>query len=202
MIELSKKNKLNINIPNAITFIRILLVPVFVFCIIKNMYFESLIVFTFASISDGLDGLIARRFQQQTVLGAYIDPFADKLLVISAFIALSIVDVIPVWLSVIVISRDITIVTGYFFLTVKNISFLIIPSFIGKWTTFFQLFSVFLSLFIKEMDLVSKNDFLIVLFLITAFFSIFSGLHYVFTGINILRNHQKTVSTGKDKKTT
>ncbi len=201
MIELSKKYKLNINIPNTITFIRILLVPFFIFCIIKNMYFEALIIFTVAGISDGLDGFIARSFKQQTVLGSYIDPFADKLLVTSAFIALSVANVIPIWLSVIVISRDITIVTGYFILTVKNIPCLISPSFIGKITTFFQLFSIFLSLFIKEIDLISKNNFLIFLFLTTAFFSIFSGLNYVFTGINILKNHQKPISaTGKDKK--
>ncbi len=95
------------NLPNILTLIRVLLTPIFVILII-NKYFEwALLTFAIAGITDGLDGLIARLTHQRTELGAYLDPIADKLLTFAAFISLAIIEMIPSWLVVIVITRDI-----------------------------------------------------------------------------------------------
>ncbi|MEA1899712.1 MAG: CDP-alcohol phosphatidyltransferase family protein, partial [Thermodesulfobacteriota bacterium] len=100
---------MTINIPNILTVIRILLTPLFVIFLLRNLFSFALLVFTIAAISDALDGLFARYFNQHTALGAYLDPIADKLLLTSAFVSLAILKIVPGWLTVIVISRDILI---------------------------------------------------------------------------------------------
>ena len=85
-----KQRNSAINIPNILTIIRILLIPLFIIFLLKNMFHLALLVFTIAAISDALDGLIARYLDQRTLLGAYLDPLADKLLLSSAFIILAI----------------------------------------------------------------------------------------------------------------
>ena len=84
-----------INVPNLITLLRILITPLFVIFMLKGQYRLALLVFTLAGISDGLDGLFARWFNQKTVLGAHLDPIADKLLLISAFVVLAVQEIIP-----------------------------------------------------------------------------------------------------------
>ena len=91
---------------------RILLTPLFVIFLIRGLYVPALFVFTIAAVSDGLDGFIARVFNQRTILGAYLDPIADKLLLSSAFVSLAVLDILPAWLTVIVISRDVIIFMG------------------------------------------------------------------------------------------
>jgi cardiolipin synthase len=176
---------LTINIPNIITVIRILLIPLFVIYLQKHLFFLSLIVFTVAAISDGLDGLFARYLNQRTTLGSYLDPIADKMLMASAFITLAILKIFPFWLSVIVISRDIMIMTGVIICTMANIKVEIKPSLISKWTTCFQLLTVFIALFYQvispEISLPSFN----MLYGITASITVISGLHYIYKGLNI-----------------
>ena len=82
-------------IPNLITILRILLVPIFIIYIINDRALGSLIIFLIASISDALDGFIARIFHQKSDLGAYLDPLADKILLVSAYITLAILKMIP-----------------------------------------------------------------------------------------------------------
>jgi hypothetical protein len=94
------------NIPNLITLLRIILVPIIVILLIQGFFLKALIVFVVAGLSDALDGFLARVLHQQTVLGAYLDPIADKALLASSFVTLSILHIIPSWLAVIVISRD------------------------------------------------------------------------------------------------
>ena len=79
----------SISIPNILTLVRILLTPVFVILLLRDMFSTALLVFAAAGISDGLDGLIARYLNQRTTLGAYLDPTADKLLLTAAFVALA-----------------------------------------------------------------------------------------------------------------
>ncbi len=101
-----------INIANGLTAVRVLLVPVVAFLLISGRFRLALLVFAICGLSDGLDGLLARWLRQRTVVGFYLDPIADKLLVATSFIVLAIVKVIPDWLTVAVISRDIFILVG------------------------------------------------------------------------------------------
>jgi cardiolipin synthase len=105
-----------LTVANQLTFLRILAVPIFVLLLIYDYLGWALVVFLGAGITDALDGLIARRANQRTSLGAWLDPMADKLLVVTTFITLTLptVDVtnhIPVWLTVLLISREIVIVS-------------------------------------------------------------------------------------------
>ena len=101
------------NFPNILTLTRVLLIPIFVILIINKSIEWALLTFAIAGITDGIDGLIARITHQRTELGAYLDPIADKLLLFSAFITLAIVEIIPSWLAVIVITRDVIILVGF-----------------------------------------------------------------------------------------
>lgn len=103
-----------INIANGLTAVRVLLVPVVAYLLIAGRFRLALFVFAVCGISDSLDGVLARWLRQRTVVGFYLDPVADKLLMAMSFIVLAIVNVIPVWLTVLVISRDIFILAGSF----------------------------------------------------------------------------------------
>ena len=98
------------NIPNLITLARILLVPLAVWLIISDAYVFAFATFVIAGISDGLDGFVARRFNQRTELGAYLDPVADKALLVSVYVTLGLLKVLPAWLVIMVVSRDVLIV--------------------------------------------------------------------------------------------
>ena len=173
-----------INIPNFLTLLRILVTPLFVIFMIRGQYQLSLLVFFLAGISDGLDGFFARWFNQKTVLGAHLDPIADKLLLISAFITLAVQHIIPSWLAVVVISRDILIIMGIAILHFFNIAFSIRPSMISKCTTAAQLATVLLVLL--SFEVLAVCPMLQPFFWITTILTTASGLHYVYLGISIL----------------
>jgi cardiolipin synthase len=182
---------LNINIPNILTIIRILLTPLFVIFLLRDMFSFALLVFSIAAVSDGLDGLLARYFNQYSVLGAYLDPIADKLLLVSAFVSLAVLKIIPPWLTVIVISRDIMIVIGILIFAMTDIPIEMKPSLVSKCTTVAQLFTIFLTLLdpqIPGAQIIKQ-----LLFWITAGLTIISGLHYIYFGLNVLQN-----ATGKN----
>jgi cardiolipin synthase len=101
-----------INIANALTAFRVLLVPLFAHLLISGRIRLALAVFTACGISDGLDGLLARWLRQRTIVGFYLDPIADKLLMATSFIVLAYVKILPEWLTVLVISRDLFILVG------------------------------------------------------------------------------------------
>lgn len=184
---------MSINIPNILTAIRILLTPLFVIFLLKNLFHFALLVFSVAAISDGLDGLLARYFNQYSVLGAYLDPIADKLLLTSAFATLAVMKIIPAWLTVIVLSRDILIITGIAVFALTDISIPIKPSLVSKWTTVAQLLTIFLTLLDPKIP--GAQLFKWFLYWITAGLTITSGLHYVYYGLNVLQN-----SSGKNQK--
>jgi len=98
------------SIPNLITLARILLVPVLVWAIIADEMRLAFLLFLAAGISDAVDGFLAKRFGMATELGAYLDPLADKVLIVSIYVALGITDVLPAWLVILVVSRDFMIV--------------------------------------------------------------------------------------------
>jgi len=106
---------MTLTLANQLTLLRLALVPAFVILVLYGRMGWALAAFVTAGITDGLDGLIARRTNKRTALGAFLDPMADKLLLVSAFVVLSLpgiglVNRIPVWLTVLVLSRDVAIV--------------------------------------------------------------------------------------------
>src|SRR5262249_21945705 len=108
-----------------------------------KQYTEALIVFAIAGATDSLDGAIARLTNSRTTLGSYIDPLADKLLLVSSFLILTFLGFIPHWLAIIVISRDVIILVGFIVLyIITGRSIVVRPSFVGKASTFFQLLTV------------------------------------------------------------
>ena len=178
--------KLTINFPNILTIFRILITPLFVIFLLKNLFSYALLVFTVAAISDGLDGLFARYFNQYSVLGAYLDPIADKLLLTSGFVCLAVIKFIPSWLTVLVLSRDILIVIGIALFTIAGIRIEMKPTLVSKCTTFVQVLTIFLSLLNPQIP--DANAIKWSLFYITAGFTIASGLHYIYLGLNIFQN--------------
>lgn len=132
-----------LNLPNLITLLRIGAIPVFLTLLTDKQYTEAMIIFMVAAATDSLDGAIARLTNSRTTLGSYIDPLADKLLLVSSFLILTYLGFIPHWLAILVISRDVIILGGFLVLfMITGRSIVIRPTFIGKASTFFQLLTV------------------------------------------------------------
>ncbi|HUN55132.1 MAG TPA: CDP-alcohol phosphatidyltransferase family protein [Smithella sp.] len=175
------------NLPNFLSLLRIILVPVFVIFIIQDEYVKALIAFTAAGVTDALDGTLARLLNEQTKLGAFLDPLADKILLSTSFISLSIFGLIPGWLTVIVISRDCIILLGIVILSMMSITYEIHPVFVSKITTALQIGTVFFTLFLKNFNYsIISHDLVIILSWLTASFTIISGLWYILKGINFI----------------
>ena len=176
------------NLPNFLSLLRIILVPVIVIFLIQNKYVEALIIFVIAGLTDALDGLLARLLNKQTKLGSFLDPLADKILLSTSFIALSIFGLIPGWLTVIVISRDLIILIGIVFLSMMSITYEVKPVFVSKITTALQIGTVFFALFLKEFtfDVIIYYELVKIIAWLTASFTIISGVVYIYKGIKIL----------------
>lgn len=122
-----------------ITLGRVILVPVIFWLLISNQTVAACIVFCIAGVSDGVDGFLAKRYSWQTELGAYLDPLADKLLLVSIFVALGVLGEIPSWLAIAVVSRDILIVTGVVLAWLLDHPITINPLWVSKATTLAQI---------------------------------------------------------------
>lgn len=179
------KRSIPINVPNTLTLIRILLTPLFAICLIKNFLSLALLVFAIAAVSDGVDGLIARLFHQKTTLGAYLDPAADKLLLTTAFVTLAIKELIPSWLAVIVITRDVLIVFGIALVIITGREFQPVPSILSKATTVAQLASVLTVLVGYQAERIAQVQG--PLFWFAAGITMVSGFQYIYRGLNILQ---------------
>ena len=178
-----------INVPNTLTLLRILLTPLFAICLIKHFFSFALLVFAIATVSDGMDGLMARLFHQKTTLGAYLDPVADKLLLTTAFVTLAIQKLIPSWLSVIVITRDVLILFGIALFILTGREFQPVPSILSKITTVAQLASVLSVLVAFEAPGVAQLQ--EPLFGFAAAMTMVSGFQYIYKGLNILQEESQ-----------
>lgn len=164
-------------IPNLITGMRILLVPLLAWLIIEHRYVESLILFALMGLSDGLDGYLAKHFNWTTRFGAFLDPLADKAMLVCAFVTLGAQTLLPVWLVVAVVVRDLVIFTGavaYHFATHK---LLIVPSQISKINTFMQILVVLFAI-LNQLIWVPQSVFQGII-LITLATTVFSGIDYI-----------------------
>lgn len=179
--------------PNQLTLLRMIFVPFVVIHLVEGRYLWALVVFVFAGFSDGLDGLLARRLQQQTLLGEYLDPIADKLLLSSMFLVLSILHKIPWKFTVLVFSRDISILAAsavlFAIAGLRNFR----PSIFGKANTFSQICAVFFVLLFEVRPIrwiwIARTEFLRATFI----FTILSALHYVILVQQRLRVHMNAL---------
>lgn len=170
-----------LNIPNILTLTRLCLVPVFLALLSGHRFGYALYVFCAAGLTDALDGTIARWFDLRTEIGALLDPFADKLLLLSAFVGLTVEDVIPGWLLGVVITRDIVIVFGYLLLLFYTAERLPVrPSYLGKAATCFQLAAVVGAL--AGVGLSSPEVWHVLLYSTVAVTAL-SGIHYAYKGL-------------------
>jgi cardiolipin synthase len=170
-----------LNLPNLLTLTRLFLVPVFLAMVSKHRFTYALYVFCAAGLTDSLDGTIARWFDCRTEIGALLDPFADKLLLLSAFVGLTVEDIIPGWLLGVVITRDVVIVFGYLLLIFStNERIPARPSYLGKAATCFQLAAV-----IGALAGIGRNwpQLFYGLLYATIAVTALSGMHYAYQGL-------------------
>jgi cardiolipin synthase (CMP-forming) len=166
---------------NWLTTLRILLIPVFVTLLVYRHAASALLVFCLASLTDLLDGYIARSRGDQTRLGAFLDPVADKLLLTSAFVTLTWLKVIPFWIAVVVVSRDLVLSVGVVVIHVAGGTVQPSPSWIGKMCTVFQMATVLAAMMSFYWGLMPRVPKLLAW--ITAVFTVTSGLQYMVQGL-------------------
>jgi cardiolipin synthase len=142
-----------LSIPNLITLARILLVPVVVWAIATGQMYFAFLLFLAAGISDAVDGFLAKRFGMKTELGAYLDPLADKVLIVSIYVTLGITNVIPLWIVILVVSRDIMIVGAIILSWLIGRPVKIRPHMVSKANTAVQIVFAGLVLFVHSFSL-------------------------------------------------
>jgi cardiolipin synthase len=194
------KEKL-LTLPNILTLLRMGLVPVFIIMVLRRQSFGALATFFLAGLTDVLDGLAARMWHLRTKIGTLIDPLADKLLLVTAFLLLTFKDMglhimIPLWLTIVAVSRDLIMLLGgvviYLVKGEKNFP----PSVYGKISTVLQVGAVFLVLLANYVHSSSWSrfpfllsltspSFLSVFFALTVASTIVSGMHYILRGIRL-----------------
>jgi len=176
------------NLANKISIARIILVPFFIGAVVYSRLDIALVLFILAIISDGVDGFIARTLKQKTEVGTILDPMADKLLLISAYICLTIVGSIPPhlklppYVTIIIISRDAIIVLGSVMIYLIRGSIKVSPSIKGKVTTFFQMVTI--------VSILAQFNYSYVVWNITVLLTVISGIDYIIKGSRLLNeNH-------------
>jgi len=166
-------------VANQLTLLRLIFIPFVIIDVVDGNYFWAMILFVAAGLSDGLDGLLARKLKQQTVLGEYLDPIADKLLLSSMFLVLSFMDKIPWRFTIVVFTRDVCIlmVSAVLYIAVGLRNFR--PSVFGKMNTFAQVSAVFFTLLLElrpdSVIYYIKSGFLWAVFALTCV----SAVHYI-----------------------
>lgn len=185
------------NLANRISIVRVLLVPFFIACLLYYtperdfLRLLAVSIFSIGIFTDAADGYIARNKLQRTRLGTFLDPLADKLMLTSAFLALTILDNlpdnlrVPPWVTLIVISRDILILLGISIIYVMNGNLVIRPSLLGKLATFFQMSGV--------VFLLLQLNYSFLCLIIAVIFTISSGIGYLRRGSQLLNNATATI---------
>jgi len=183
-----------INLPNSLTVLRILLVPVFVGLLLYEHYDSALITLLIAALTDILDGMVARLTDQRTRLGEYLDPLADKLLLMSAIITLSVLEFIPIWAVILVVSRDAILLAGTLVANLTETDIDISPTALGKGTTFAQICYVIAVM----LHVTGKvTEFLVEPFLwVMVTLTIGSGVHYLLRGIQHVNGTNNNADSG------
>jgi cardiolipin synthase (CMP-forming) len=189
-----------ITLPNLLTIIRMALVPVFVSLLFYQKFLLALAVFVFAGITDGLDGLLARRFHQQSPLGRILDPIADKMMLVTSFVVLSMRSVyptplpkhlpIPFWVTITVISRDVFILVGAAAINMVSGFRAFRPSFLGKLSTVVQIGAVAVVILAAQIR-VGTGYYLPTVYTTVFVLTLISGIHYVFFVSGLMSDERK-----------
>ena len=187
---------------NQLTILRMIFIPCFVLLLIYGHLRSAMMIFIIAGITDGLDGLLARKLQQKTVLGSFLDPMADKLLLTAAFITLTVPSVpvifhIPVWLTITSISRDLLIALAALIIHLLTGHTDFPPSFLGKCTTAAQLTTVALALMANLLPV--AVPILNPLVYATLALTVASGLHYFYRSVMLIETFQKVEAKSAKK---
>jgi cardiolipin synthase (CMP-forming) len=178
-------------LPNQLTVLRILLIPVFVLLLVYDARIAALIVFLLTCISDCLDGYIARTWRQQTTLGTFLDPIADKLLMVTTFPTLALLNALPVPLTILLIARDVllSIAVGIvLWITGRRLPG---PTLLGRAAIFCQMWTVVFGLFFYVFEdwplLTTLRPFILwPIFIATALLAVAAGLHYIYQIVRLL----------------
>jgi cardiolipin synthase len=186
-----------VTIPNLLTFMRMALIPVFASLLFYGYSDWALFVFLIAGISDGVDGFVARRFKQESELGTIIDPIADKLLMTTAFIVLTIPNVlqpgrhlpVPFWVTAAVIGRDVLIVTVAGAINIMTGFHGFKPSWLGKLSTTVQVVAVALILLAAVFE---YSFYLPTVYFIVVLLAFASGIHYIFFVAKLMKEEEKS----------
>lgn len=189
-----------LTIPNILTFMRMGLIPVFVSLVYYGYSIWALAVFLIAGISDGIDGFLARKFKQESELGTIIDPIADKLLMTTAFIILTLPNVlpavrhlpIPFWVTASVIGRDVLILTVAGGINIMTGFRGFKPSFWGKVSTLVQVIGVSLVMFAAVSGF---SFFLPTTYFIIVLLVVVSGVHYIFQVARLMTEESKQTTS-------
>ena len=189
-----------VTVPNMLTVFRMVLIPVFVTLLFYQRFILALSVFVVAGLTDGLDGLLARRFQQQSQLGTVLDPIADKLMMVTAFIVLSMRSIfpqpvpghlpIPFWVTIAVISRDVFIVVGAAAINIMTGFRGFRPSWLGKANTTVQIVAIAIIMFAASVPYYT-GYYLPTIYVIVFTFAVTSGLHYIFFASRLLNEDRR-----------
>ena len=161
------------NWPNALSFLRIFSVPLLIWLVAEGYTTGALWLFALAGATDALDGFIAKRFHMETTLGRYLDPLADKLLLLAGFITLTVLDLLPLWLTLLVVTRDVVIVGGALVYQTMTGTLEIKPLRISKVNTVCQMLLLFLVL--QHAVHGALQEWLDPLIWLTALTTLFSG---------------------------
>ena len=166
------------HLPNILTIIRFLLIPVIVLFALNNNYIVAIVVLTISGITDILDGYIARRFNLISDFGKLMDPFADKATQLTILVVLSIKEIIPFWIMIVVLLKEVLMIAGASFLYGKDV--VVYSKWYGKLATVLFYVAIVFSLLAKQFNLIgfwSKFDFL--LYCLALIATVFSLIMYV-----------------------
>ena len=172
---------------NRLTILRILMTPVITVLLLYRQTGLALTLFVLAGVTDGLDGFVARSWRQKTELGMVLDPLADKLLLTSTIIVLTILKDLPRWFAIIVVSRDVLIIGGAVILYMFIGKMSHPPSGLGKITTGMQVATVLLAMLDNLLPSVARA--ILPVTIVTLAFTVSSGLQYVYRASHLLNDH-------------
>jgi cardiolipin synthase len=189
---------------NQLTILRLIFIPFFVLLVIYGKPRIATMIFVIAGLTDALDGLLARKLQQKTVLGSFLDPMADKLLLTASFITLSLPSApvvlhIPLWLTIITISRDLLIALFALIMHLQTGYSKFPPTFLGKCTTTAQLFTVGTCMLANFTNGATMVIFMPVVYS-ALLLTVASGLHYFYRSVRLIEEFQRSQAANGTKR--
>jgi len=175
------------NVPNILSIFRLVMTVFFILAVNQGRFRLALVLFILQGLSDLLDGLLARMMNKKTSLGAYLDPIADKAMLVSAYLVLYFHDIIPLWVVAVILLKDAVVATGFLILYRIFGKVKLIPSIFGKTSTALQMLAVVWVLWSCDTPYEVYNSFFFYPMVVC---TVVAGVQYVARGINILTRRE------------